>query len=404
MANNKQQGGTYQVNKWTGTPPQTSPAQPLSTDSIPDSVPRESRFTGEVAYIYAYDLAYDMHKSPYTTLLGQPVQDYAMGASKRSPKQFFFYRPQMITLPEQTITLEDHGCTAQGSIKVFNIGAISLLVRIPFAVDRLTDLVHYHQWGSDSFPVQQLAYELGLRVLHELGPHCIRPVTDLGPAEAYTVFCLYHWPVDAESPSASDWLQRHREQVAALLTEEEAPTALSQQEIEESTQAYQSYYQDDLVVVDWDAALIMGDIAGTADVLHIMEMANVQLLELGVYDRLLDTTVEGAYRDVTVKHWHRRLAAQQQLREIQVDMTHLNDELLNITKFFGDWHLARVYQHLANRFHLADWHQALTQKLNILAHLYQLLREDRNTWLMLTLETTIVLLFILDVVLLMMGI
>ena len=38
---------------------------------------------------------------------------------------------------------------------------------------------------------------------------------------------------------------------------------------------------------------------------------------------------------------------QRELREIRVDFARLSDELTNITKFFGDWHLARIYQGLS---------------------------------------------------------
>ena len=87
---------------------------------------------------------------------------------------------------------------------------------------------------------------------------------------------------------------------------------------------------------------------------------------------------------------------QRELREIRVDLARLSDELSNITKFFGDWHLARIYQALSDRFHLSDWHRTIDQKLKTLDDLYQILRADQNTRWMLMLELTIVLLFIVD--------
>ncbi len=75
----------------------------------------------------------------------------------------------------------------------------------------------------------------------------------------------------------------------------------------------------------------------------------------------------------------------------------------NITKFFGDWHLARVYEAIAARFHLADWHHTVDEKLKTLDDLYQLLKHDQDNRWMLILETTIVLLFIIDLVILFLG-
>jgi len=52
---------------------------------------------------------------------------------------------------------------------------------------------------------------------------------------------------------------------------------------------------------------------------------------------------------------------------------------------------------------MADWHGVINVKLRTLAELYQLLYQDRiNSW-MVVLEATIVLLFILDVLLLLVG-
>ncbi len=92
-----------------------------------------------------------------------------------------------------------------------------------------------------------------------------------------------------------------------------------------------------------------------------------------------------------------------ELREIRVDLARFSDELSNITKFFGDWHLARIYENISARFHLADWHRTIDQKLKTLDDLYQLLSQDRNNQWMLTLEVAIVLLFIVDLILLVMG-
>ena len=92
-----------------------------------------------------------------------------------------------------------------------------------------------------------------------------------------------------------------------------------------------------------------------------------------------------------------------ELQEIRVDLARFSDELSNITKFFGDWHLARIYENISARFHLADWHRTIDEKLKTLDDLYQLLQHDRTNRWMLILEGTIVLLFIIDLVILFIG-
>src|SRR6516225_9597910 len=64
-------------------------------------IAKSDRYKGEVVYIYAFDVAYEMTRQPVRELLGQPVAQFVVGASKRSPKHLFFYRPQMVRLPPQ---------------------------------------------------------------------------------------------------------------------------------------------------------------------------------------------------------------------------------------------------------------------------------------------------------------
>jgi len=55
----------------------------------------------------------------------------------------------------------------------------------------------------------------------------------------------------------------------------------------------------------------------------------------------------------------------------------------NITKFFGDWHLARMYQGLSARFHLSDWHHTIDEKLETLnASTNSCATDQNNQWML----------------------
>ena len=49
-----------------------------------------------------------------------------------------------------------------------------------------------------------------------------------------------------------------------------------------------SYFEDDLAVLTWNAALVVEPVAEDTDVQYVLEFANAQLLELRFYDALLD--------------------------------------------------------------------------------------------------------------------
>ena len=383
------------------TAPETLPTTPTVT-----------RYSGHVTYIYAFDIAYEMARVPVQTLLGQQVAQFQMDTNKRAPRQLFFYRPQMVRFPPLERIGPQGPIRIERQVKIFSIGGISITVRVPFEVTSITDLVKYHDLTySNGTSMHDEVLALAEEIRAELQPHLIRPVEKLAPEEAYTVFCITS-PLDTADGAhvaTEDWLDANRRQVAALLTEERDITHLSDQEAEESTSRYLSYYDHDMVVVDWDAALIVDENRYIDEMVYLMELANLQLAELEAYDRLLDGVIDRAYRDLGasaplrgLRRWTGRKTLKD-LREMRIDLARLSDELSNITKFFGDWHLARIYQALASRFHLADWHKTTDEKLKTLDDLYRLLQADRNNRVMLVLEVTIVLLFVLDLLILLRG-
>ena len=355
--------------------------------------------SGEIVYIFAFDLAYDMKRERITTLLGQPVKEYLIEPDKRSPKQLFFYRPQMVELPLQTRKVGEKSVAVRTSVKIFNVGAVSIRIRVPFEADDLSDLVKFHSISIDGRNPESHARELAQEVLSEIRPFLIRPAKTIGQSENYTVFCIKELP-ETKKSSAEKWFIENRRQAAALLAEEQNAADLAEQEVLESTQLYLTYYSRDLVVIDWDAAMVVGETDDLDDILHIMEIANLQLTELAVYDRILDSSLDAAYRDVAKKRMGFNREVHRNLREMRVDLARLSDEFLNITKFFGDWHFAQIYQHLSKRFHLGDWYSVIREKQKTLGDLYHLLQQDANNFWMIVLEATIVLLFILDLLLL----
>src|SRR5437899_1975982 len=105
---------------------------------------RQAQLAGEVVYIYAFDVAYEMSRFPVKELLGQPVAQFVVDASKRSPRQLFFYRPQMVRLPPLERLGRRGPIRLERTIKLLPLGAISITVRVPFAVNNLDELVSFH--------------------------------------------------------------------------------------------------------------------------------------------------------------------------------------------------------------------------------------------------------------------
>ena len=194
------------------------------------------------------------------------------------------------------------------------------------------------------------------------------------------------------------WLGEHRRDVAGLLTETK-PENLSESQVTEVLRIQRSFENTDLTVIDWDAALVV-DLSGYVDdVLYALELANLQLEEFRLMDQRLDGYLDQAYEDLERRSWSVFGVANRTLRHLRrfrVDVAKLTDEVTHITKFFGDWHLARVYLGARDRFYLDQWRSSVEQRLAQLDKLYSVVHSEVNEQRMLWLEIIIVIFFALD--------
>src|SRR2546423_14768135 len=111
-------------------------------------LPTARGYKGEVVYIYAFDVAYEMVRQPVRELLGQPVAQFVVDASKRSPRHLFFYRPQMVRLPPLERIGLGGPMRMERVIKILPVGAISITVRVPFPAKQVEELVVFHDLRS----------------------------------------------------------------------------------------------------------------------------------------------------------------------------------------------------------------------------------------------------------------
>jgi hypothetical protein len=373
----------------------------MSSSTDPGSASPPLR--GEVVYFYAFDLAYDMQRAPLPSLLGRALEPFQVDARKRVPRGQVFYRPLVARLPALEQIVRGKSVSLEVAVKVLPIGALSVTVRAPLLAHSPAECTAWHDLAfDDGTSLGQWVLATVEKARVELAAHAIRPHERLPEAESYTVFCLDAASLDIAGESAS-WLENNRGAVAGLLTGEEDASLLSTQEITESTSRWLSYYRHDLIVADWDAALVIDRPEDFDETLYVMELANVQLEELEAYDAFIDDALERAYRDLGTRRRERRRHVLHDLQELRMDLARFSDELSNITKFFGEWHLARVYETVARVFHLGDWHRAIDEKLRTLDSLYDTLKQDQNHRVMVWLEAAIVVMFIIDLVLIFMG-
>jgi len=348
---------------------------------------------GEIVYLYAFDVANEIKLERVATLLSGRPAPFTVRADRTAPRSVVYSSPLAIEPAAPAVRL--NGESVRLLVRVYEVGVVSVTVRAAFARNSLVELIPFHNPTlDDGSPLDALARDLCAEVCRELQGVLVRP-GEMTEPEAYTVFTLFELE---DGPDANHWLDSHRQEVAGLLAET-PPERLSEQQTEEVLRLRRSFEKADLVVIDWDAALVVELDGYAEDVLFVLELANLQLEEFRWMDRVLDRHMERAYADLARRRRWTAGAVLWSLRRLRIDLSRLADEVVHATKFVGDWHLARVYLLARERFHLDQWRASVTERLGQLDNLYTLTRAELYDRRMLWLEIVIVVFFAADLLL-----
>lgn len=352
---------------------------------------------GEVVYYFIYDVGASIDLKKVEGKLGKKYPDEIQTIYPKPPT-VTFPMPFEIKLEDAVIDSETGSMKLSVNGKFFSMGVISICFRTAFTVENLDELLRYNE--------PKIKYERGERLddfarnlkerLKKEISDCILERYEFEPIpEKYTVFCIVE-----SAPKLGESIR----EISALLVNEKNKENLSAKEMEDITRYWYSYHQHDLAVVDWNAAFIAEPEGKYEDILFVLEIANLQLLELRTYDEHLDMVLDEAYDDVELSLSRRAFSVStrpilMELSKDRIALTEFTDEIMSITKFFGDWYLAKIYMGISEKLRLKEWQSIVDDKLQTLSELYNILRQELEARRMLMLEAMIVLLFMLDIVL-----
>jgi hypothetical protein len=161
------------------------------------------------------------------------------------------------------------------------------------------------------------------------------------------------------------------------------------------------YSKDDLVIVDWNSALVI-EPSGSMDVPLVIEFALNQLLEMRYYDDLLDQRLNTLYNEVVGRkkglfsNKYAQLA--EEASQIYLEISEIVENVENSFKTVGDFYLATIFRASSKRFRFDDWLRSINDKLGNLAEVSKLLHSEVNESRNQMLEIIIVVLIAIEVV------
>src|SRR5881392_2036501 len=324
---------------------------------------------GKVVFYRLFDVGASVDLDEIQKTIDMPFLSGRFPSERAAPRYARFAQPLLVFVDERRLATNLGPLTASIAVKLYGVGALAVVVRVPFQAAGLRDLRPFA-----SLKIKDAGREENLDGY--CGRLAERIIEDLVPF----LHDAYETKVDPR------------------------PEAISDEEVEDTWRNWFSYYQDDLVVLEWDAALIVEPSATYEDTLTVFELGNLQLLELRPYDAFLAKVVDKAYdapedlfaRSSFLRSGHDTV---KELAEVRMDLAEATFQVDNISKLWGDWFLGKVYRACVRKFELDSWRKIVEEKMKDLSEIYEVAQAELEARRLLILEFLVVLLFVVDVVL-----
>ncbi|HZS46079.1 MAG TPA: hypothetical protein VFC63_13320 [Blastocatellia bacterium] len=350
---------------------------------------------GHLIALFAFDIGFEISLDKLNTL---PASMAAPPLSKKKQTPAYL----QYTVPPRIVGLGEVDAVAgrQGlsQATLFHFGAASIAYQWTISSEGGFDLEDLPKLSSDlySHNLEDRARKQIEKLTSDIQSAIVRP--EVAPLmEDYYLFIIE----ELDQPlRAKDLLSESRSTLAQVLRFETLP--LSPDHQEEALNQRLSYYENDLVIVDWNAAIIYD--RDYWDTVNVLELLNVELLEARYIDAQLDKRM-GDYEGLVLKRadWlvpvrtpYKKLMYQ--LAELRLEALLLNERVDNALKLIGDLYLARVHAAAAKRLYLQEWETAISRKLDIIDSLYQLLTDRVRNAQSQTLELVVIALILVEII------
>ncbi len=315
-------------------------------------------------------------------------------------------RPLEVAVGRCTIPMAKLGreLSAECSARIFDFGAISFLYEIDIEPGTtLEQLIPLCDALYDAPELDAAGKEDRAKLVERLGGSIEKP-HQWTEGETYTIIFiekLTGMTVEDPRHRASLAELSHSEAVARLLLGETSDKPLSAATRDDVLKNSFSYLVDDLVIVDWNSALVV-EPSGSRIVPFVLELATSQLLEFRYYDGVLDGELGRVY-DYVEKARPRvfRSPYAKLMREVVrrfMELTEFTERVDNSIKSVGDFYLSRVYLSAIRRFRVPEWRESVEAKLGLISKAYELLKGETEVSRAQLLEIIVVVLIFVELV------
>ena len=358
--------------------------------------------SGSLQALFLFDAADEIRLDELRAILETPAPRREPSFRQPAPEYVQFAHPPVVQSLEP-VELEGGGRAAV-RIACYDYGVVS--VKLEQAFDgSWTDTVALAERWMNTAELERRAAEIADRQLQRASRALVHPY----PRRLTEDYKIVHLSriVDGEGRplTASDLTGRCAEPIAQIVRGEAA--LFSASERAEILESRMSYYENDLLVVGWSAALVYDTPEGAAPTIQLLEYANTQLLEFRHYDGVLTDLLSGVYRTLERRggffsRWRFAREADR-LNTIRLDIRELTERVDNSIKFLSDMFAARLYRMAAAKVGVPDYRRLVDQKLESAGELYGFMMDNFYQARGFALELMVVVILIIELVFLFRG-
>jgi len=357
---------------------------------------------GSIILYYSFDIASEIQLDKLEKVFGKKPVEAQLSYTKLTPKYIQYAQPPfIIRLGQKRIAVGDKEFDFKVSAKLYDFGVVNVKLSAPYSGD-MGELAKISDKIVAVDELESEARRVVDKVKKEIADVLVKPVEN----PHFEDYIIFHVKEFDKKATAKELVEKNRVALASILRSEaeELDESVIQGALSESV----SYFSDDIVIVDWNAAFVY-DPREAVDTFEVLEYANIELLEMRTYDKILDKDIDSAYdrvaavraKPIFLFFWPLEPFGPtvKRLEETRLDVTQVIEKVENALKLVGDPYLARVYRAAADSFHLQEWKSSIKGKLEIVEDFYDTLVNRIQSERSMILEILIVALFVFEIAL-----
>ena len=360
-----------------------------------------SGVSGSLLILFLYDVCDGIRLHTLRGIVGAPPPKREPPFRQPAPQYVQFAEPPVIE-PLPGITVEGSG-NIGGRLVYYEYGVVTMQLEIPFE-GSWDDVVALSARWMNTPELEQVAASTVRQHVAKAGPAIVNPYPGQLSEDYYIIHLRGIDEAGGACVTAGDLIEHCPDYIAQIVRGEKA--RFSATERAEILESRMSYYENDLLVVGWSAALVYDTPEGAAPTIQLLEYANTQLLEFRHYDGVLTALLSAVYRSLErggiLARWRMAQDAER-LNTIRLDIRELTERVDNSIKFLSDMFAARLYRMAAGKIGVPDYRILVEQKLQSAGELYAFMMDRFYQGRAFILELMVVIILVIELVFLFRG-